>query len=134
MDIPNVTQTQGNSGAANTAAARASLDYDAFLKLLVAQMKNQDPTEPMDATQYMAQLASFSNVEQAIQTNNKLDSLLMASALSQADAVLGRTVTSADGNVSGKVESLKLTSEGLVATLENGQELAVGEGIRISGE
>jgi flagellar basal-body rod modification protein FlgD len=134
MDVPGATQTPPASSASNAAAARASLDYDAFLRLLVAQMKNQDPTEPMDPTQYMAQLASFSSVEQAIQTNSKLDSLLMASSLSQADAVLGRIITSPDGGVSGKVESLRITSGGLVATLENGDELVVGEGIRISGE
>ncbi len=34
---------------------KATVDYEAFLTLLIAQMKNQDPTEPMDATQYMSQ-------------------------------------------------------------------------------
>ncbi len=132
MDVASATQASAGASATQTAAAKASLDYDAFLKLLVAQMKNQDPTEPMDSTQYMAQLASFSNVEQAIQTNTKLDALLTASALNQADGVLGRTVTSPDGTVTGKVESLKITANGLVATLDNGKELTLGEGIRIS--
>jgi flagellar basal-body rod modification protein FlgD len=131
MDVTSATQAAGTS-ATQTAAAKASLDYDAFLKLLVAQMKNQDPTEPMDTTQYMAQLASFSNVEQAIQTNTKLDALLTASALNQADGVLGRTVTSPDGKVTGTVESLKITANGLVATLKRGEELTLGEGITIS--
>ena len=45
------------------------MDYNAFLKLLIAQMKNQDPTEPMTSTQYMAQFATFSQVEQSIKTN-----------------------------------------------------------------
>ena len=66
-------------------AGNASLDYDAFLKLLVAELKNQDPTEPMKSTDYVAQLATFSNVEQAIQTNSKLDSLLSSTALAQID-------------------------------------------------
>ena len=55
-------------------AAAASIDYNAFLRLLIAQMKNQDPTKPMDLAQFMAQLASFSNVEQGIKMNQKLDS------------------------------------------------------------
>jgi flagellar basal-body rod modification protein FlgD len=132
MDVTSATQAAAGTSATQTAAAKASLDYDAFLKLLVAQMKNQDPTEPMDSTQYMAQLASFSNVEQAIQTNTKLDALLTASALNQADGVLGRTVTSPDGKVTGTVESLKITANGLVATLKRGEELTLGEGITIS--
>ncbi len=95
-------------------------------------MRNQDPTEPMKTSEYMAQFASFSNVEQAIQTNSKLDSLLTATALSQADALLGHTVTSADGKISGVVKSLRIVSGGLVALLDNGKELAIGEGVKIS--
>ena len=48
-----------NANQSGTDASNASLNYDSFLKLLVAQMKNQDPTEPMDAAQQMAQLATF---------------------------------------------------------------------------
>ncbi len=62
--------------APSTAASKAKVDYDAFLQLLVAEMKNQDPTEPMDSAQFISQLASFSNVEQGIQTNDKLGQLL----------------------------------------------------------
>ncbi|MGE3831584.1 MAG: flagellar hook capping FlgD N-terminal domain-containing protein, partial [Parvibaculaceae bacterium] len=73
------------------AAAKASLDYTAYLRLLIAQLKNQDPTQPSDPTQYMAQHASFSNVEQAIQMNSKLDAMLTAQAFSQADGFIGHT-------------------------------------------
>ena len=131
MDVGSTTQT-GAATAATTTASKSALDYDAFLQLLIAEMKNQDPTDPMKSTDYMAQLASFSSVEQGIQTNAKLDSLLTASALSQADAVLGRTVTSADGSVSGIVESLKITAGGLVATLKDGTTITLGEGVTIS--
>lgn len=130
MDVGSTTLA-GATAMSSTKTAKASLDYDTFLQLLVTEMKNQDPTEPMKSTEYMAQLASFSSVEQAIQTNAKLDSLLTASALSQADAALGRTVTSADGTVSGKVESLKITADGLVATLDSGEELTLGAGVTI---
>lgn len=130
MEVPSTTQAASQQ-TTGTSPAKATLDYNAFLQLLIAEMKNQDPTEPMDSTQYMAQLASFSSVEQAIQTNAKLDSLLTAQALNQADAVLGRTVTSGDGTVSGIVQSLKVTSEGLVATLDTGDTLTIGEGVTI---
>ncbi len=56
-------------------------------------MKNQDPTNPMDTSQYMSQFAQLSSVEQAMQTNSKLDSLLSSQALSQADGLIGRTAT-----------------------------------------
>ena len=111
---------------------RHTVDYNSFLKLLIAEMRNQDPTEPMKTSDYMAQFASFSNVEQGIQMNAKLNALLTATALNQADALLGRTVTSPDGKISGVVKELKLVSGGLVAILDNGKELPIGEGIKIS--
>ena len=58
-------------------------------------MKNQDPTKPTDPAQFVAQLASFSSVEQAIKTNSKLDSLMTSMALSQAEGIIGRTVVRA---------------------------------------
>ncbi len=56
----------------------ASTDYETFLTLLTAQIRNQDPLEPVDSTQFVAQLASFSTVEQQIQSNAKLDAILAA--------------------------------------------------------
>jgi len=121
----------GASGAQNTSAAKASVDYQSFLKLLVAEMKNQDPTNPMDSTQYVAQLAAFSQVEQSVQLNSKLTSLLQGSAVAQADSLLGRTLTSADGTVKGIVASVKLTADGAVAVLAGGTEIAIETGITV---
>lgn len=132
-----VLPTSGAGGSATGAAARqpgnsaGNVDYQSFLKLLVAEMKNQDPSNPMDSTQYVAQLASFSQVEQTIQVNNKLADLLQGSAVSQAGSLLGHTLTSADGTVSGVVSTVKVTSDGLVAVLEGGTEVAVETGITV---
>jgi flagellar basal-body rod modification protein FlgD len=95
-------------------------------------MRNQDPTEPMKTSEYMAQFASFSNVEQGIQMNHRLDALITTTALNQADALLGHTVTSADGTLTGVVKSLRVISGQLVATLDNGKDMLIGEGVRIS--
>lgn len=114
------------------AATKTQVDYQSFLKLLVAQMKNQDPTDPMDSTQYMAQLAAFSQVEQSVQMNTKLDQMLQSSALAQADSLIGRTITSADGETTGKVAEVRLVSNGIVAVLQGGKEVAIGPGVTIS--
>ena len=127
-----------SASAANGASAEraqstgAAVDYQAFLKLLVAEMKNQDPTEPMDSTQYVAQLASFSQVEQSVQINNKLEQLLKTSAVAQADALLGHTITSADGTKSGVVAEVRLTADGIVAVTAAGVEIPVVEGVKVS--
>jgi flagellar basal-body rod modification protein FlgD len=130
----NVTSVTASALSQKTSAAEktSTVSYDNFLRLLLTQMKNQDPTDPMKSTEYMAQLATFSQVEQAVKSNEKLDALLSSFALSQADSVIGRTVTTADGAVSGQVTSVKITSHGPLATLSNGYEILLGQGIVVS--
>ena len=131
MYVPSTSSaTQGATQQAS--ATGAAVDYQAFLKLLVAEMKNQDPTEPMDSTQYVAQLASFSQVEQSVQINKKLDQMLQTSAVAQADALLGHTITSADGANSGVVTEVRLTSDAIIAVTGDGTEIPVVSGIKVS--
>jgi flagellar basal-body rod modification protein FlgD len=133
MNIAPTSSVTTQSAAATAAAATPqTLDYDAFLQLLIAQMKNQDPTKPADPSQFIAQLASFSSVEQAIKTNNKLDTLMTSLALSQAEGFIGRTVASADGSVQGTVMGIRIVSGGAVAILESGQELPLTAGVTVT--
>ena len=62
-------------GNQNTAQTSAASDFQSFLTLLTAQLRNQDPLSPLDSTQFVEQLASFSAVEQQIETNKKLDEI-----------------------------------------------------------
>jgi flagellar basal-body rod modification protein FlgD len=61
-------------------ASDTSSDFDTFLTLLTAQLRNQDPLKPVESTEFVAQLASFSAVEQQVQSNTKLESILEALA------------------------------------------------------
>lgn len=126
------TTTTTGAAAQATSSVAARLNAQTFLTLFMEQLKNQDPTKPMDSTEYVSQLATLSQVEQATQTNKKLDSLLSSSFLDQADAIIGRTVTSADGTVSGVVTSVKVTGDGAVATLRDGSSLLLQSGISVS--
>lgn len=117
---------------ATTDAKSATLNYDSFLKLLVAQMKNQDPTDPIDASQQMSQLASFSTVEQAIKTNKNLESLIQETSMAQAASLIGKHIESSDGTAKGIVKSVEIKSDGLTAVLEGGKEVLIQSGITIS--
>ncbi|WP_127090879.1 flagellar hook assembly protein FlgD [Aquabacter cavernae] len=125
-----------NSNAASNSSAGSAtsktVDYDAFLQLLIAQMKNQDPTSPMDSSEYMSQLASFSQVEQGVATNKKLDTLLASNAVENAASFIGKTLTSADGTVTGEVASVKTYSDATVATLTSGKEVVLETGISVA--
>jgi flagellar basal-body rod modification protein FlgD len=131
MNVDMTTTIPTGANQATTSTSKTAVDYQSFLKLLIAEMKNQDPTKPMDSTQYVAQLATFSQVEQSVQTNTKLDQIMQSSALSQADALIGRSITSADGMTTGTVASVTLASSGLIAVLQDGTQVPVTAGVSI---
>ena len=66
---PAPTLSAGNSDR------KISSDFETFLKMLTAQMQNQDPLNPIDSTDYATQLATFSGVEQQVKTNDLLSAL-----------------------------------------------------------
>lgn len=75
--------------AATGASARLNGNFETFLNLLTAQLKNQDPTSPMDVNQFTQQLVQYSQVEQQISTNEKLTQLLSNFQGNQSNAALG---------------------------------------------
>ncbi|WP_404337410.1 flagellar hook assembly protein FlgD [Sphingomonas sp. MMS12-HWE2-04] len=92
-----VTSTTSKTGidTSTTAGTKLSADYDMFLKLLTAQMQNQDPLDPMDTSQYTQQLVQYSQVEQSIEQNTTLKSILSSLGtqnLTQASSLIGRSV------------------------------------------
>lgn len=101
--------TSVNASTANTDAARTSLatNFDTFLVLLTAQLKNQDPLSPMDSTAFTEQLTQMTGVQQQLLTNDLLTSLLAAqqTGLGGAANYIGQDITavwSADKLTDGK--------------------------------
>jgi len=96
METGMITAATSTATATQSTSPKNALDKDAFLKLLVAQLKNQDPTGAgQDPNQMVQQLTSFSSLEQATQTNTLLQGLQSQSqALFQAQAasLVGKTV------------------------------------------
>jgi len=135
MIVEPTAQTTGAAASQPTgslaSAAPQTLDYDAFLRLLVEQMKNQDPLEPISETEYIAQLATFSNVEQNIITNERLAAMMTTNALTDAEALIGRTVTTADG-LAGRVVSVQIAGDAISATLDGGATIRIGDGLTVS--
>jgi flagellar operon protein len=87
-----VTTTATSSQVERTDVG-GSLGQDAFLKLLVAQMQNQDPTSPEDSGQMMSQLASFSQVSQLQQLTASNQALTLGQDFSSAVSLIGKSVT-----------------------------------------
>lgn len=71
--LNNLNGTDQNTGASSL--SQLGEDYTSFLNLLTAQVTNQDPLEPVDASQFVTQLAQLSQVEQTVRSNTQLETL-----------------------------------------------------------
>lgn len=89
--VSDVTLTGSANNAQKTAQQGIKLaeDFDQFLVLLTTQLQNQDPLNPMDSTEFTNQLVQFSQVEQAINQNQKLDDLVSLQLGSVSSVALG---------------------------------------------
>src|SRR5512142_3150360 len=90
------TTSSATSSASLVSGANSTLDKTAFLKLLIEQLKHQDPLNPQDDTQFIAQLAQFSSLEQSMQTNSALStmtSVLQGQSNAQVTSLVGKTAT-----------------------------------------
>jgi flagellar basal-body rod modification protein FlgD len=100
--VPTTTAaTTGTSGTANAGLNELSGNFDTFLTLLTTQLQNQDPMNPMDSNQFTQELVEFSGVEQQINTNTNLQSLIsltQSNAGGAAVSYLGKTVTVTNGD------------------------------------
>ena len=114
--------TQTGTSTTNTASQNLSADMNTFLTLLTTQLKYKDPLDPMDTAEFTNQLVQYSSVEQAIQTNEKLDSLLsmnIANLGAQAVSYIGK-VAQVLGNVmpleGGKAKATYTLDKNVVST------------------
>jgi flagellar basal-body rod modification protein FlgD len=88
-------QASTASATATTAMGSLSGDFQSFLKLLMTQLQNQDPTSPLDTNQFTSQLVQFASVEQQINANTNLTQLItltQSDQMMQSSSMVGRTV------------------------------------------
>ena len=132
-----VTGTGGATYSASQTVDRPDqMGKDVFLKLLVAQMRYQDPSNPVDSSQMMAQTATFSQVEKLEQLVNQNASMLVLQESATAGALVGRKATYTDttgASVTGTVTSVRLANRDSEAiAVIGGVEVQVGRITEIS--
>jgi flagellar basal-body rod modification protein FlgD len=123
------------AGAAETTQAKASdnvfgsqfIGKDGFIKLMITQMQNQDPLEPMSNEDFAAQLAQFSSLEQMQNLNDGFTNMMDLNKVSTTASLIGKEVvyqnqeTGAD--VTGKVDRVIIKSNGIYFKID-GQEVS----------
>ncbi|MFT3806715.1 flagellar hook assembly protein FlgD [Arenimonas sp.] len=101
--------------ASATATRQNTIDQEDFIKLFLSQLQFQDPLEPVDNREFLAQLAQFSNLEQTRQTSQNTEGLLVMNSSSQALNLLNKTVSLANGSGTtdtGTVIAVQFTTSG----------------------
>lgn len=122
--IGGIGQTQTTNEATNNNA----ISQEDFIELFLAQLNFQDPLEPLNNREFLAQLAQFSSLEQTRLTNQNIEGLLAMSSSDQALTLLGKDVevsTNGNSNFSGIVEAIHYNQDGAQLTIqsEDGQFL-----------
>jgi flagellar basal-body rod modification protein FlgD len=90
------TGTTGTTPAFSTGTDRTTMDTNTFLKLLVAQLQYQDPSNPTDSSQFMAQTAQFTSVEKITELASLTQKVLDASNQQTGSSLVGKSVTYTD--------------------------------------
>lgn len=135
MNIPGLSSSDAFSGSA-TQAAPQNLDKNSFMKLLVSQLQNQDPLSPVANEDFVAQLATFSSLEQLEGLNQNVIAMIalnqsnaLLSQLTQSGDLIGKEVSWQDFETqvehTGTVESVKIV-DGFAVLRIDGQDVPLG--------
>ncbi|MBI5724440.1 MAG: hypothetical protein HZA50_10815 [Planctomycetes bacterium] len=130
--IPSVTQSLGATGQTLTQTSSASTQKVDYLKLLITQLRNQDPTSPMDNNEMASQMAMFSQLEQLENLNKSATRSLALQQMSQASTMIGKTVTynTETGQMSGRVQAVEVAGDEVSLNINN-QNVALTDVIAI---
>ncbi len=133
------------TSGADRALASLADNFDNFLILLTTQLQNQDPLDPLDSNEFVAQLVSFTGVEQAVNTNTNLEALIGLFKLNQTTAAVsylgtiveatGDTTTLAGGQATFRYHLPEtVASTGILITNDQGQVVYAGIGETAAGD
>jgi flagellar basal-body rod modification protein FlgD len=96
MAVSGVGSSTSSSGMSSSTGATMAQNFDTFLQILVTQLKNQNPLDPLDTNQFTQQLVQFSGVEQQLKTNQFLEAMMTSTQSAnsaQAVGYIGKVVT-----------------------------------------
>ncbi|HMK43727.1 MAG TPA: flagellar hook capping FlgD N-terminal domain-containing protein [Dissulfurispiraceae bacterium] len=129
--ISSILNNPAYTGTASTTTKKSNseLDQQDFMNLLITQLKNQDPLNPMKDTEFIAQLASFNSLKEMTSVNTNLQKLLTAQN-SQNSAVavglIGKEIVDVNGT-KGTVTSVSIADDGTVNLVVNGSKISYSD-------
>ncbi len=119
-DTSPVQQTQAQSSI-QQATGMEGLGQDAFLQLLLAQLKNQDPLKPMDNTEFISQMAQLNSLNELMAMNKTMSSMITSQMVTQGSALIGKTISAnldTGESVSGVVSGMQIHGDKVTLTVD----------------
>ena len=118
MEVDAIGAALGASSATNLQST--ALGQEDFLRLFLTELNFQDPLEPLDNREFLAQIAQFAGLEQSRQTSESIDNLVFLNASAQSVSLLGQQVgvNSPTGPISGTVSAVRFSENGSLLTIE----------------
>ncbi|MCX5661143.1 MAG: hypothetical protein NTW19_15765 [Planctomycetota bacterium] len=122
--------TNGLSSGSNATNSNAlgNLSSGDFLKVVLSELRNQDPFQPQDSSKMLEQLSSLRNIESQLTLQQQLQSLVTQNGVTQASALIGKTVTGLDdtnASISGIVTSVRVQDGKATLELDTGKLLGM---------
>jgi flagellar basal-body rod modification protein FlgD len=93
MSVGSATSSSASSALNSTSGFSAQIGFQQFFQLLVAQLQNQDPADPMTSTDFINELAQLSSLSGIQQENTNLSTLLSQQMLTSGGSLIGQTVS-----------------------------------------
>jgi flagellar basal-body rod modification protein FlgD len=131
---PTGSSTGSGTSDATIQNPNGVLGKDDFLKLLVTQLQNQDPMNPMDEKDFMGQMAQFSTLEQITNLVSATDATGFSGQVSQSVALIGHDVTWADANGNtgtGQVQTVTIDGQDILLNV-GGQQISPSDIVQVS--
>ncbi|MBM7623518.1 flagellar hook capping FlgD N-terminal domain-containing protein [Sporohalobacter salinus] len=138
MSISDVVSTSNNvmNGSKAKIKSTNKMGKNEFLELMVTQLKNQDPLDPMDNKEFISQTAQFTSLEQMSNMNTNMEEFLNMQKLTQVSGLVGKEVKALNEDsgetITGEVEKVKMADSGPKLII-NGNEYNMGSVNEILG-
>ncbi len=135
MPVEGITSTNQNSVSGTDTSSSNQLSAEDFLKILAAELQYQDPTEGIDTTQYISQLAQLTSVQQLQTLNTSFSDMMLKQDLMLGSSWIGKEVAAyeKDDTIStGVVEGFMVTDAGIQVHV-NGKQYLLSQIVAVSG-
>lgn len=131
------TGVGSNSNTTQTTAKKSAYDLkpEDFIKMMITQLQNQDPTEPVKNEQLLAQMSQISQLQSSTTLTSTLQGITLQNSIGSASNMIGKIVAGLDNQddpVTGLVTAIKVKGNDVTLQLDNGKELGLGKVTDIS--